>query len=89
MSEPLIDIASVVAIVGLAISVITLYLNQRKTKKDLELAKEYIQLLSKLVESYRKGIESQQQLEKDKFEWRKLETLGKALWGVVKYSEEE
>lgn len=33
MNEPLIDIASVVAIIGLAISVITLFLNQRKTKK--------------------------------------------------------
>jgi len=89
MSLPLIDIGSLIAVVGLATSVVTLYFNQRKTKKDLELAKEYIHVLSKLVESYRKGIESQQQFEKDKFEWRKLETLGKALWGIVKHSEEE
>jgi len=49
MGEPLIDVGSVIAMVGLAIPVITLYLNQRKTKKELKLTKEYIQILSQLV----------------------------------------
>jgi hypothetical protein len=40
MGEPLIDVGSVIAMVGLAISVITLYLNQRKTKKELKLTKD-------------------------------------------------
>jgi len=75
--------------VGLAISVFTLYLNQRRTKKELELAKEYIQILSKLVESYKKGMESQQQLEKEKLQWQKLEGIGKLLGWVVEHAGEE
>lgn len=88
MSE-LIDIGSSVAIIGLIISVITLYLNQRKTKKELGLTKEYIKVLSQLVESYKKGLESQHQLEKQKFQWKQLESIGKALGWIAEHSEEE
>ena len=49
MGEPLIDVGSAIAMVSLAISVITLYLNQRKAKKELKLTKIYIQILSQLV----------------------------------------
>jgi len=88
MSSPLVDIGSIVAIVGLAIAVLKLYLEHRKAKKDLKLAKEYLQILTRLVESYKKGTESRQQLEKQRFEWQKLETTGKALWGLFKHFEE-
>jgi len=89
MSIPLIDIGSTVAIMGLVISVLTLYLNQRKTKKEIELAKQYIQILSGLVESYEKRMNSHERLEKDKLEWDKLKTIGKALGWVVDYLEGE
>ncbi len=89
MSLPLVDIGSVVAIVGLAISVITLYFNQRKTRKELELAKEYVQILSRLVDSYRTSATSRQQLEKERLEWDKLKTIGKALGWIIEYSEGE
>jgi type II secretory pathway pseudopilin PulG len=89
MSLPLTDIGSAIAIVGLAISVITLYFNQRKTKKELELAKEYVHALSRLFESYRESSRSHQQLEKEKLDWDKLKTIGKALGWMIEYSEGE
>jgi len=89
MSEQIIDIASIVAIAGLIVSVITLYLNQRKTKKELELAKEYVHTLSRLVESYRTGMRTNQQLQKEKFEWEKLKTIGKAFGWMIEHSEED
>lgn len=89
MSPSLIDIGSAIAIIGLVISVITLYLNQRKTRKELELAKEYVHVLSSLVESYKKSIVSQQRLGKEKLEWDKLKTIGKALGWMIEYSEGE
>lgn len=85
MSLPLIDIGSIIAIVGLAITVLKLHLDQRKSKKELELAKEYLTTLTNLV----KSMASQQQLEKEKFEWNKLVTIGKALGWLYEHSEEE
>ena len=61
-----VDVGSIVTIAGLVIVVVELYLNQRKAKKELELSKQYLQNLSKLVESHIKRQESQQQLEKNK-----------------------
>jgi len=87
MSE-LIDVGSIVAIIGLVISVVTLYLNQRKTRKELELTKEYIKVLSQLVESYKKGLEAQQELENRKLLWQQLKGFGKALGWIVEHSEE-
>jgi hypothetical protein len=90
MSETLIDIGSVVAIIGLAVSVFALYMNYRKTKKDLELAKKYLHTLSELVKTYRMGLKSQQQLEKEKLQWRRLEGFAKALgWAFEHLGEEE
>jgi len=74
-----------VPIVSLAIAFLKLYLDQRKVKKELELSKQYLKTLSKLVESHQKS----QQLEKDKFEWQKLKDIAKGLWGFIKESEEE
>jgi hypothetical protein len=86
MSESLIDIISGIAIVGLIITVIKLYLEQRKAKKDLELSKEYLKTLSELV----KSLESQQQLEKEKLQWDRLTGIGKTLgWLYEKTKESE
>lgn len=78
-----VDVGSIVTIAGLVIAVVELYLNQRKAKKELELSKQYLQNLSKLVESHIKRQESQQQLEKDKFAWKKLKDFAKALGDYV------
>jgi len=80
---------SIVAIIGLVLSVITLYLNQRKTKKELELTKEYIKVLSKLVESYKRGLEEQKELENRKLLWQQLEGFGRALGWIAEHYEEE
>ena len=79
----LVDVGSIATILGLIIAVVELYLNQRKAKKGLELNKQYLLNLSKLVESHIKRQESQQQLEKDKFEWQKLRDVAKTLWGLI------
>ena len=89
MTLPIVDIGGAIAIAGLAVAVLKLYLEHRKAKKDLKLAKEYIRILSGLVESYKEGLASQQQLEKQKLEWDRLKTIGKGLWEAFKYSEEE
>lgn len=90
MSLSLSEIASIIAVVSLAISVLKLYLEQRKAKKDLELAKKYLHTLSELVKTYRMGLKSQQQLEKEKLQWRRLEGFGKALgWAFEHLGEEE
>lgn len=75
MNEVLMDIGSVIAIISLAVSVFTLYLGYRKTKKDLELAKKYLHTLSELVKTYRMGLKSQQQLRKNLncVDWKVLE----------------
>jgi len=78
------DYVSIIVAIGtLAGAVLKLYLNQRKTRKEIELGKQYLQTLSKLVQSHIKRQESQQQLEKDKHEWKKLKDLaklGKWVW---------
>lgn len=74
------DYVSIIMAIGtLAIAVIKLYLNQRKVKKDVELSKQYLETLSKLVQSHIKRKESERQLARDKFEHKKLKTYGKAL----------
>lgn len=88
MSE-MVDIGSMVAIIGLIVSVVTLYFNQRKTKKELDLTKEYIKVLSQLVESYKKSLEAQQELEQKKLLWQQLEGIGKALGWIAEHTGEE
>jgi len=75
----IVDIGSMVGIVGLIIAFIELYLKQQKTKKEIELSKQYLETLSKIVQSHIKRQESRQQLDRDKFEHEKLKTYGKAL----------
>jgi uncharacterized protein YoxC len=89
MSEQLIDIGSIIAIAALILSVITLYLNQRKTKKELELTKEYINVLSQLIGSYKRSAEAQQGLEERKLLWKQLEGIGKAFGWMIKHFEDE
>ena len=89
MSLPLFDIGSVVAIVGLAITVAKLYLEQRKAKKDIELSKQGLKILSRLVETYQRGQASQLQLEKQKLEFDKWKSAAKALGWILDRVEEE
>ena len=55
MSLLWLDFGSLLAIVGLAITVVKLYLDQRRTKKEVELSKRGLQILSNLVEVYQKN----------------------------------
>ena len=89
MSLSLLDVGSVVAIVGLAITVIKLYLEQRKAKKDIELSKQGLKVLSRLVEAYQKGQESQLQLQKQKLELEKWKAAAKTLGWIWERVEEE
>ena len=89
MGLPLLDIGSVVAIVGLAITVIKLYLEQRKAKKDIELSKQGLKVLSRLVEAYQKGQESQLQLQKEMFEFKKWKAAAKAIGWLWERAEKE
>jgi len=81
-------ITSITALIGLIIAFVKLYLDQRKTRKEIELSKQYLQALSKLVESHIKSQESQQQIEKQKLEWKKMTDIGKTLWKLVTYESE-
>jgi len=82
------DYGTIIAIVGLFISIIKLYLDQRKAKKDLELSKRGLKILSRLVETYRKGHESQLQLQREKLEWEKWKDLAKTAGWVWEHLEE-
>lgn len=80
-----VDIGSIVSILSLIAVVIGLYLNQRRTKKDMELTKRGLAILSKLVDSLRRAQESGLQLEREKLElkkreqeWRKFKDVAKA-----------
>lgn len=89
MSLPLLDIGSVIAIVGLAITVVKLYLEQRKNKKDIELSKQGLKILSRLVEAYQKGQKSQLELEKRKLELETWKAAAKTLGWVWERVEED
>lgn len=89
MSSILLDIGSVVAIVMLVITVIKLYLEQRKAKKDIELSKQGLRVLSRLVEAYQKGQASQLQLQKEKLELEKWKAAAKAFGWLWERAEEE
>ena len=60
-----------------------------KAKKDLELSKRGLAILSKVVESYRKSQKSQLQLQKEKLEWEKWKDMAKAAGWVWERLEEE
>ena len=85
------DYGTIVAIVGLAITIVKLYLEQRKAKADIELSKRGLEILSRLVTAYKRGQESQQALKKEKLELDKWKALAKAAGWVLDrfYFEEE
>jgi len=78
-------ITSIATLVGVIIAFAKLYWEQQKAKKDIELSKQYLKTLSRLVYEREK-------LEREKLEWRKLEGIGKALGWILnrtEYEEEE
>ena len=77
-----IDVGSIVGISGLILTVAKLYFEQRKTKKELELSKQYLQNLTQILRG-------QQDLDKQKLEWQKLTDIGRALWKLSQPIEEE
>jgi hypothetical protein len=83
------DVASLVAISGLIITVVKLYLDQRKAKRDIELSKRGLEILSRLIEAYRKGQESQQQIEREKLELEKWKAVAKTAGWVLDRLEAE
>jgi predicted butyrate kinase (DUF1464 family) len=83
------DVASLVAISGLIVTVVKLFLDQRKAKRDIELSKRGLEILSRLVEAYRKGQESVQQLEKEKLDLEKWKAIAKAAGWVLDRLEPE
>jgi len=89
MSSIILDIGSVVAIVGLAITVVKLYLEQRRARRDIELSKQGLKILSRLVETYQKGQESQLQLQKQKLEFEKFKSAAKAVGWIWERMEED
>lgn len=89
MNPTILDYGTIIALAGLIISVIKLYLDQRKAKKDLELSKHGLAILSKLVESYRQSEKSQLQLQKETLEWEKWKDMAKAAGWIWERLEEE
>lgn len=92
--EPILQvgIGSIVSILSLIVVVIRLYLNQRKTKKDVELTKRGLAILSELVDSLRGFQESGLQLEREKLElkkreqeWSKFKDIAKAAGWIWEY----
>jgi len=92
----LLDIGSIATIVGLIIVVIELYLNQGNAKKDIELSKHGLAILSKLIESLKRSQESQAQLQREKLElkkreqeWSKFKDIAKAAGWLFEHLELE
>lgn len=81
-------LTSVATLIGVIIVFAKLYLDQRKSKKEIELSKQYLKSLSKLVESHIRSQETQQQIERQKLNWQILKDVGKALWEFATSEEE-
>ena len=79
----------IVPIISLAVAVLKLYLDQRKAKREIEMSKQGIVILSQLVESYKKGQESAQQLEREKFAFEQWKTAAKAIGWIFERLESE
>ena len=77
------DYGTIVAIAGLVITVVKLYLDQRKTRADMELSKRGLEILSRLVVAYKRGQEAQQALEQEKLEFQKWKAVAKAAGWVL------
>lgn len=84
------DYGTIVAVVGLVITVVKLYLDQRKARADIELSKRGLEILSSIVTAYKRGQESQQALEKEKLEFQRWKVLAKAAgWALDRFYFEE
>jgi hypothetical protein len=79
----------IVPIVSLAVAVFKLYLDQRKARREIEMSKQGIMILSQLVESYKKGQESAQQLEREKFAFEQWKAAAKAIGWIFERLESE
>ena len=79
----------IVPIATLTVAVVKLYLEQRKAKRDIELSKRGLKVLSRLVEAYQKGQTSQLQLQKEKLELEKWKAAAKAFGWLWERVEEE
>lgn len=79
----------IVPIATLTIAVTKLYLQQRKARKEIELSKQGLKVLSRLVEAYQKGQASQLQLQKDIVELEKWKAAAKTLGWIWERVEEE
>lgn len=81
-------LTSTATLIGAIIAFAKLYLDQQKSKREIELSKQYLKSLSKLVESHIRNQETQKQTEKQKLNWQILKDVGKALWEVATSEEE-
>jgi len=79
----------IVPLVSLALAVLKLYLDQRRTKREIEISKQGIMILSRLVESYKKGQESMQQLEREKLAFERWKAAAKAIGWIFERLESE
>lgn len=90
MNPSLLDYGTIVAIIGLVITVVKLYLDRRRARSDIELSKRGLEILSRLVTAYKRGQESQQALEKEKLDLEKWKALAKAAgWALDRFYFEE
>ena len=83
------DYGIMVAIASLVVAIIGLYLEHRKDRSDIELSKQGLQVLSKLVESYERGQESQKQLQQERLQFEKWKSLAKAAGWVLDHMESD
>lgn len=81
-------LTSVVVLISVIIAFAKLYLDQKKSKREIELSKQYLKSLSKLVESHIRSQETQKQIETQKLNWQILKDVGKALWELATSEEE-
>ena len=77
------DYGTMVAIASLVVAIIELHLRHRKDRSDIELSKRGLEVLSKLVESYERGQESQKQLQQEKLQFEKWKSLAKAAGWIL------
>ena len=92
MGLPWLDIGTLIAIAGLAITIVKPYLAQRRTKKEVKLSKQGPKIPPKLVEIYQKeeaSQASQLQLKKEMFEFTKWKADAKAFGWIWERMEEE
>lgn len=83
------DYGTMVAIASLIVAIIGLYLEHRKDRSDIKLSKQGLEVLSRLVESYERGQESQKLLRQEKLQFEKWKSLAKAAGWVLDHMESD